>query len=59
LKTERFLQLYILRNKQQKQRVCCLSYCLKSHVAQFYIKCLKCSPCCGTMHPRRRRHWRD
>jgi len=40
-----------------EQRDCCLSYCPKSHVSQFYIKCLMCPLCCWATHPRRRRHW--
>jgi len=35
LKTKQFLQQYILRKLTKKQRVCCLKYCLKSHVLQF------------------------
>ena len=33
------------------------SFCLKSHVSQFYINCFMCPFCCWTTHPRRRRHW--
>jgi len=29
-----------------EQRVCCLSYCLKIYVSQFYIICLMCPLCC-------------
>jgi len=34
MKTRQFLQQYFF-NLTKKQHVCCLSYCLKSHVSQF------------------------
>jgi len=35
MKIKQLLQQCMLKNEQQKQRVCCLSYCLKSYVSQF------------------------
>jgi len=41
----------------REQRVYCLIFVKVTHMLQFYIKCLICSPCCGTTNSSRWCHW--